>query len=187
MDKGIMTLPTMIETARMRLVAVTPELARDQVDNPDAFFASLGVESEPAWPPELVTDENLRSMSDQLAGHPEQTGWHQWVYVLPVLNRLIGVGGFQGGPNADGEVEIGYSMLSSYREQGLATEGVEALLGWAYGHDSVRSVIAHTGAERTAAQRVLEKAGFRIHEPADSTDAEPVTLEYRHVRGASAS
>jgi ribosomal-protein-alanine N-acetyltransferase len=184
MDKSVMTGPMMIDTARLRLVAITPELARDQVEDPAAFFAALGVDPEPAWPPELATHELLSRMSAELAGRPECTGWYQWVYVLPVLNRLVGMGGFQGEPSADGEIEIGYTMLTSYREQGLATEGVEALLDWAYEHDSVRAVIARTSPDRVAARRVLEKVGFTQSGPGSSSSE---IIEFRHVRAAAAA
>ena len=72
----------------------------------------------------------------------------------------MGVGGFHGPPDADGQVEIGYAMQPSFREQGLATEAVEGLVKWAFDHPEVRNVRAQTLPHLTASIRVLEKTGF---------------------------
>lgn len=155
-----MPKPIEIASPRLRLVALNAELAALQLEDRLAFFKALGVDPEPTWPPELMDLATMEWTRDQLAAHPGESGWYSWVYISPVMNRLLGTGGFKGAPDADGIVEIGYSMLISYREQGLATEGVVALLDWAYAHDRVKSVVAHTRDDRDASHRVLEKAGF---------------------------
>ncbi|WP_291845168.1 GNAT family N-acetyltransferase [Maricaulis sp.] len=155
-----MPKPIEIVSPRLRLVALNAELAVLQVEDRLGFFRALGVEPEPSWPPELMDKTTLEWTRDQLVSHPADTGWYSWIYISPVMNRLLGTGGFKGAPDAAGAVEIGYSMLLSYREQGLATEGVVALLDWAYTHERVKSVLAHTRDDRDASHRVLEKAGF---------------------------
>lgn len=151
---------TEIVSQRLRLVALDRELAELQLTDRKAFFAALGVEPEPSWPPELMDTPQIEWNRDRLAEHPEHVGWYSRVYISPIMNRLLGIGGFQGAPTEEGEVEIGYSMLVSYRERGLATEAVNALLGWAYAHDEVKRVIARTRSDRNPSHRVLEKAGF---------------------------
>lgn len=160
MSLSVMTKRIEIETPRLRLVALSPELARLQVEQPKAFFEALGVEPEPSWPPEFMDQEAMRWASGELNRHPGATGWYTWIYVSPVLNRLLGAGGFQGRPDKHGQVEIGYSMLLSYREQGLATEAVCALMDWAYEDPAVKRIIARTRSDRNPSHRVLEKAGF---------------------------
>jgi RimJ/RimL family protein N-acetyltransferase len=86
------------------------------------------------------------------------------VFLMPVQggpDRAVGAGGFHGAPGADGAIEISYAMLPSFREQGLATEAVEGLLGWAFSDPKVKSVRARTPAHLAASRRVLEKTGFR--------------------------
>lgn len=155
-----MTIVADINTTRLRLVAMTDTLAKMQLADRPAFFQALGVCEEPAWPPQFMDKGAMRWMSDELSRHPDHAGWYNWIYVSPSLNRLMGVGGFKGSPDNHGVVEIGYSMLISFREQGLATEGVTALLNWAYAHDTVNSVTAQTRSDRNPSHRVLEKAGF---------------------------
>ena len=161
MERNSMPDRPEILSQRLRLVALDRELAEQQLNDRPAFFAALGVEREPAWPPELMDAAAMEWNRDELAAHPGHAGWYSWVYVSPIMNRLLGIGGFQGAPTAEGEVEIGYSMLVSYREQGLATEAVNALMGWAYGHENVKRVIARTRSDRSPSHRVLEKAGFK--------------------------
>jgi len=154
-----------VHTTRLRLVALNADLARLQIEDRRAFFAALGAQHEAAWPPELNDDTSMATTLEKLETRPGETGWHAWVFLLGWtpggLDRAVGAGGFHGPPDADGVIEIGYSMLASFREQGLATEAVEGLLGWAFGDKRVRCVRAHTLAHLNASRRVLEKAGFR--------------------------
>jgi [ribosomal protein S5]-alanine N-acetyltransferase len=73
---------------------------------------------------------------------------------------VCGMGGFKGPPREDGSVELGYSIAASLRGRGLATLAAKELLRIAWGRPNVRTVYAHTLAERNASTRVLEKAGF---------------------------
>ena len=184
MDRSKMSKPIELVSSRLRLSALTPELAALQKIDRMAFFKALEVEPEPSWPPELF---DVETMAAELEAHPDDAGWYSWVYVSPTMQRLLGCGGFKGAPNAEGQVEIGYSMLASYREQGLATEGVNTLTGWAYADDRVKNVIANTPADRDASHRVLEKAGFvqtgTFHDAEDDTDM--IAWTYRPSQAAA--
>lgn len=182
MSLDAMTKPTEIETPRLRLVALTPELAQMQVEKPIDFFEALGVAPEPSWPPEFMDHAAMKWAADQLAAHPSDTGWYAWVYVSPVLNRLLGAGGFRGRSQSSGEVEIEYSMLLSYREQGLATEGVRALMDWAYGDPSVQRIVARTPLDRNASHRVLEKSGFTQSKQETDPDTGIDMIYWSHER-----
>lgn len=153
-------------TARLRLVGLDRELARMQVEDLPGFFRVLNVNPEAAWPPELHDDATMRHTLDRLEARPDETGWHGWVFIMrwadDAPGRLVGAGGFYGPPRGDGTVEIGYSMLPSFREQGMATEAVKGLAGWAFGQEGVRTIRARTLADGRASRRVLEKAGFAL-------------------------
>ena len=101
-----------------------------------------------------------------LRENPDADGWAMWYFILrdvPGGKRLaIGNGGFKGKPSADGTVEVGFSVIESYQRQGLATEAVSALLGWAFIHPEVSRVIAHTMPDLAPSIRVLVKIGFRF-------------------------
>src|SRR5262245_53346574 len=154
-----------IRTPRLLLVAGNAALSRAELEDRARFPALLGATVAPEWPPPL-NDEN--SMRWSLRFHetvPDGAGWGNWYFlrVLPDGRRIaIGNGGFQGVPSADGEVEVGYSVLESQQRQGYAPEAVRALLAWAFAHPAVRKVRAHTLPELAPSIRVLEKCGFRL-------------------------
>ena len=153
-----------VRTERLRLVALGAVLAHLQLHDRDAFFTALGARREAAWPPELRSHFSMDRSLDALTAAPGEAGWHGWVFLMPVQggpDRAVGAGGFHGAPGADGAIEISYAMLPSFREQGLATEAVEGLLGWAFSDPKVKSVRARTPAHLAASRRVLEKTGFR--------------------------
>ena len=75
-------------------------------------------------------------------------------------DRVIGLCGYAGPPNAEGCVEIGYSIAPVYQGKGLATEAAEALVAFATNTGAVQKVCAHTLSETNASTRVLEKCGF---------------------------
>lgn len=187
MEDTPMSTPIELVSSRLRLVALTQELAELQLNDRAAFFRELGVEPEPSWPPELMDEAAMRWTRDRLAAHPDDQGWYSWVYISPVMHRLLGTGGFKGAPDDNGEVEIGYSMLVSYREQGLATEGVNVLMDWAYRDPRVKRILAHTRDDRDASHRVLEKAGFvqqsRSHDDGEGIDV----IAWAHERSRLAA
>lgn len=170
MDQASQTRPPRLEraTPRMRLVALDAELARLQTDDRPGFFQALDVAHEATWPPELPRAMSWDAARGALEADPGQAGWRGWVFIMSWsmgrgggnTGRLAGLGGFNGPPDADGNVEIGYAMLPSFREQGLATEAVDGLMDWAFEQSAVRTVTARTEPDQTAPQRVLEKTGF---------------------------
>lgn len=153
-----------VQTPRLRLVAIDAELARLQVDDRPAFFSAIGAQSEAAWPPVHDDEPKLVEKLKLLETDPEQVGWRGWVFLMGWTpggpDRAVGTGGFFGPPDETGEIEIGYSMSPSFREQGLATEAVGGLLDWAFQDSRVLSVRAVTEAHLYASRRVLEKSGF---------------------------
>lgn len=153
-----------IKADRLKLIALDARLAGLQARDPAAFFKALDVQSEASWPPDLMDRDSMDRIEAQLMASPEDAGWYFWAFIWPSYvggnARLVGGGGFKGPPDNKGVVEIAYAMLTSFREQGLATEAVETLIGWAFSTGQVSEVIAETLPHLIASQRVLEKTGF---------------------------
>ena len=74
--------------------------------------------------------------------------------------ELAGICGFKGRPDELGSVEIGYSILSCFQRQGLASEAVSRLVAWAFSHHNVNEVCAETFPHLTQSISVLKKNGF---------------------------
>lgn len=78
---------------------------------------------------------------------------------LASSGEAVGGVGFLSGADADGIAEIGYGIAESVRGQGIATEAVAAVLGWAAG-SGITAVEAVTDPENRPSHRVLERCGF---------------------------
>jgi RimJ/RimL family protein N-acetyltransferase len=148
-----------IRTARLELVAATPELAQLAVDDPKAFARRLEAQLPAAWPPPLNDADSQLYTARQLAAAPESVGWAAWYFIFAKERVLCGQGGFYSPPQ-DGAVEIGYSIVESFQRKGYATEAVGALIEWAFAQPGVERIIAHTYRHLHASIRVMEKTGL---------------------------
>jgi len=66
-------------------------------------------------------------------------------------------------------VEIGWRLDSAYWNQGLATEGARAVLGYGFGTLAMEEIVSFTTAANLRSRRVMEKLGM-THDPADDFD-----------------
>jgi len=92
---------------------------------------------------------------------------HKWgsYFVIHKDDReLIGTGGYKGGPDEHGMVEIGYEIRSAYRNQGLATETARLLVDFAFSQSGITTIWAHTLADDNGSAAVLKKIGFSFLE-----------------------
>ena len=148
-------------TDRLRLIAGTQAIAAAEIGDRTKFAKLLGVTVPETWPP-----DNLRDVLSYLCGlyreHPDWEGWLAWYAVrtdsdYPILCGSIG---FKGPPDEKGMVEVGYSVLTEFQGQGLATEMVAAIVQWAKQQPGVRRIEAETNIDNKASIRVLEKNDF---------------------------
>jgi ribosomal-protein-alanine N-acetyltransferase len=121
------------------------------------------------WAPDFPTDGDVRVASlverGLIAPVTSSWPWGPYVVVETLRGWAIGGIGFKGGPDTDGDVEIGYGICRSQQRRGIASEAVRAMCGIAQRHGAL-SVVAEADFENAASQRVLEKCGFR-REPDD--------------------
>jgi RimJ/RimL family protein N-acetyltransferase len=89
--------------------------------------------------------------------------------------RVIGSIGFHGRPDAEGRLEVGYSVDPPYRRQGYARECVRAMFDWAFSKHGITTFIASISPDNEASLRLTEQFGFvRVGEQIDEIDG----LEY---------
>jgi RimJ/RimL family protein N-acetyltransferase len=152
-----------IESKRLRLLAANQALVSADLSGREALAQALGVRVPENWPPELYDRPPMEVAMLQLQDEV-QVGWSFWYMVQKQTggDELLGICGFKGLPDPQGEVEIGYSILSQFRNRGYATEAVMRLVSWALTHQRVNAVIAETLPYLKQSIRVLEKNGFRF-------------------------
>ncbi len=167
-----------LTTPRLSLVCLTAsQLERCRTDLP-ALEAELGFPVARELLDANVTRalgmklDKMRSLP--LEQHPWQT---YWLMVLKEKPVGIGLIGFKGYPNAEGETEIGYGVAPQYQGQGYMTEAVRALCDWAFSQPFVSAVTATT-VQNPASNRVLEKVGAHM------VSADEKSLNWKIRRGA---
>jgi ribosomal-protein-alanine N-acetyltransferase len=120
----------------------------------------LGVRVPDDWYASEVLDI-LPMYAQMLINDPSQLGWGVWLIIHIADSTLIGDLGFLGKPNEQGTVEMGYEVISAYRQQGFAFETVEALVNFAFTQPELKRIIAHSPDDLTASIRILEKLGMQ--------------------------
>ncbi len=79
---------------------------------------------------------------DQIRRDPSTTGWLARAVVIEETGQVIGHAGYHGPPDADGMVEVGYSVDPQFRRRGHAREILGELLRRAKDEPAVRTVRA---------------------------------------------
>lgn len=158
---GVNPALRILESSRMVLVAANAGLVRADLDGTDSLGKMLGARVPENWPPELYDREAmevaLRMLEESVA-----PGWSFWYLLMRTGEEvdIVGICGFKGRPDAAGSAEIGYSIVSQFRNQGLASEAVDRLVRWAFSHQAVLEVSAETLPYLQSSIRVMKKNGF---------------------------
>lgn len=157
--------PRILHTSRLDLIAATEAHVRAELEDPVELALLLDVAVEPGWPPGEYDRGAQEYFRDRLLeGGEEVVGWLGW-YAVRRANgiapsALVGGAGFLGPPDANGIVEIGFSVVPQHRRFGYASEMVYGLLGFAFADKRIRKVIAHTAATNIPSLGVLERCGL---------------------------
>src|SRR5262249_22043977 len=120
--------------------------------------------------------EAMRTACDVLRGHPAIADWWTYLFVHREMEVLIGTGGFHGGPDKSGMVEISYGVAPQYTGRGFATEAAAGLTHFAFQHPEVRMVDARTLPVESASTSILRKLGMKIIGHARDPEAGEVWL-----------
>ncbi|YAF95778.1 MAG: GNAT family N-acetyltransferase [Nodularia sp. CChRGM 3473] len=99
--------------------------------------------------------------AQMLIDDPSQLGWGVWLMIQIDNATLIGDLGFCGKPDEQGTVEMGYEVLSTYRQQGYGFEAVQALVDFAFTQAELKRIISHSPDDHAASMRLLEKLGMQ--------------------------
>lgn len=152
-----------ISTSRLDLIPATISMLKAELASPSELALLLDATVPDGWPPGEYDQPAISFFLDRVRENADAVGWYSWYAVLRSADGqkiVVGAAGFFGPPDENGQVEIGYSVVSGYEGQGYATEMVQALVQVAFASTRVKRMIAHTRQENIGSIRVLEKAGF---------------------------
>ncbi len=176
--RGPGALPWVTVPSAITLIPITPALARE-ASWPDRLAAAadlvLGEDAESIVAVVLET-EALRRMT----GDPPE--WGGYLGVDPASREVVGTCSFKGEPDEDGAVEIAYLTFPRFQRRGVASAMATALTEIAFADARVRTVRAHTLADRNASARLLARLGFE--RAGDVYDPDEAGLVWRWERAA---
>ncbi|WP_344211320.1 GNAT family N-acetyltransferase [Kribbella sancticallisti] len=113
---------------------------------------------------ELFLDEHSKWLWNyrlkQLEDEPEAAGWLVHAAVSEPEGVVIGHGGYHGPPDANGMVEVGYTVDLQYRRQGYAKAILAALIDRAATEPGVRVVRASISPTNAASLATIANFGF---------------------------
>jgi ribosomal-protein-alanine N-acetyltransferase len=159
--KEIVVMPEQpaVLTPRLELVPCSLEVANALAGNVEEAERQLDARLPKEWP-DLELAEFLPFYARLLREDPHLLGYGVWLLIERASRTVVGSAGFQGGPNTDGELELGYGVHHDYRNHGYATEAARALVEWAFAQPGMKRVTAHCDQDNIPSQRVVEKAGL---------------------------
>jgi ribosomal-protein-alanine N-acetyltransferase len=159
--KEILVMPEQatVLTPRLELVPCSLAVANVLSDEVEKAGRLLDARLPKEWPdPELA--EFLPVYAKLLREDPHLLGYGVWLLIGRESRTVLGSAGFQGHPNTDGELELGYGVHADFRNHGFATEAARALVEWAFAQPDVKRVTAHCDQDNIPSHRVVEKAGL---------------------------
>ena len=156
--------PGALRTARLDVVPGTAEHYEDELADPLRLGVRLHACVPPGWPPGEYDRAAIEFfLAQSRTGGEAVAGWYVWYIVLrggaDVPDTLAGSIGYFGPPR-ESTVEIGYSVVESFRGRGIASEAIAAIADRALAAPGVTRVIAHSTQDNAPSQGALRRAGF---------------------------
>ncbi|PAX52877.1 GNAT family N-acetyltransferase [Brunnivagina elsteri] len=165
-----------IDTQRLELLPCSLEVAQATIDRDKTLLEKLLTAYVPDDWYETEVQDFLPKYISMLKTDPSQLGYGVWLMIRTDDSTLLGDLGFGGKPQAVDTLEVGYEVLTPYRNQGYATEAVEALVNFAFTQLEAERIIAHTPEDNIGSIRVVEKLGMQNVETVTVSDLPGVNV-----------
>ncbi|MCM3587442.1 GNAT family N-acetyltransferase [Mesobacillus maritimus] len=149
-----------IETERLEMITFTADMMEAILNGTAEQEGKIPYQLALGWPMP-VYKQFFAYKIERFRKYPAENEW-EGIIVHKQDQRIIGDMGFKGGPNEDGVIDLGYSIVPSYQGKGYATEMGKAMVEWGRSNSAVQKVIATCHPENLASIRVLEKIGFHV-------------------------
>jgi len=151
-----------IETKRLILKPLTYQQMLKYIKNDNSLEAELTLNNSSMELSPLLKEALAQSILPSLKdGNKDYLFSTLWTVVDKYENRSVADVCFQGEPNEQGEIEIGYGTYQQNQGKGYMTEAVGAMITWAAKQVKVKAVIASTDKTNVASYIVLEKNSFK--------------------------
>ncbi|NJD18496.1 MAG: GNAT family N-acetyltransferase, partial [Gemmatimonadetes bacterium] len=174
-----------LEPPRLRVTALTRDTLQAWLDgDAEGLGAATGaVFPDPPDCPPLFA-EDLPRFRDRMVERPHELGWWVWLMTRRDDDRAVGVCGLGGYPDADGTVELGYSVYREVEGRGYATEGARAVLEWVLAQPGVARVRATVPTCNGPSVAVARKLGMAAVSTQEHPEVGEVTVYETPPRAA---
>ena len=112
-----------------------------------------------------ATLESAQARIDYFMQHLAKYGFTFWAAELKQNHTFIGFIGLAHviTPPLAPAIEIGWRLASQYWNQGLATEGAQTVLSFAFNQLNLPEIIAFTATQNLRSSRVMKKIGMQYN------------------------
>ncbi|MGG4440941.1 GNAT family N-acetyltransferase [Brevibacillus fortis] len=148
-----------IQTQRLLLIPFTHRIATNVLQENYEELMGMGLTLGKGWP-DADTMETIHKIIIALERAGESTGFESWMIITTDGMKIIGDAGFKGGPNTEGEVDIGYGIIEAERKKGYAYEAAAGLTNWALSQPKVKKITAKCLLDNIDSAKILVKMGF---------------------------
>ena len=105
-------------------------------------------------------EKTFASFNDHLAYYKLFPVYGIWAMIEKSNNQFLGTFMLKHSITAEGNIELGYSLLKIFWGNGFATEAVAGGLNYGFNTLKLETIIAITQMENIASKKVLIKSGF---------------------------
>ncbi len=159
-----------LKATRLELIPLSRNQLIDYLAGDEILIRELGPVSRDILTEALRVAISLKLEKMPGIDHVDHPWITYWLMVLKENQSGIGMLGFKGIPDQDGQVEIGYGIDPAYQTQGYTTEAVNRLIQWAFKDPRCQRIIAQgTRKDNPASNRILEKVGMKIYQETTGT------------------
>lgn len=174
---------TCLSSQRLLLPPLSPEALVALMNN-DRAAAEHAVGARfpaSAIVPPLMSDV-LAFFHAIAAAGPKSAAWGARAYIASNTREVVGMGGFTGPPDEDGQVTMGYSIYPQFQRRGYASEAARALADWAMRQPGVTRIQATIAPRNVASERVAAYAGMRRTEATEEDPDEGPVFVWQRTR-----
>lgn len=156
--------PAVLYSARQSLHCLAEDELALLAQSPAALACVLGLSAaDDLLTPVMARAAGIKCSKLAQADLADLPWFSYWLIVDEASHTVIGVVGFKGPPDIDGEAEIGYGIAPAWRSQGRMAEAAAVLIEWAFADARCLAVTARgVRADNLASKRVLMKLGMAL-------------------------
>lgn len=154
-----------VETNRLKLVTFTVQMMEALSISKSELEKIVPYNIAEGYPMEVYR-QFFAYKIERFQRFPDENEW-EGIIINKKDNTIIGDMGFKGGPNEEGIIDIGYSIVPNYQGKGYATEMGKAMVEWGLSQPNVKKIVATCNPDNLSSQRVLNKIGFSLTNTTD--------------------